>query len=359
MTAALKPGTPEAERRVQEVLEHSRDVLDRAKLFKPAPRFALLDDEEIAQLPTPLWLIDNTLPSNALVVLFGEKGSLKTFLALMWSLHVTLGLDWHDRAVRSGTVVYLYSEGRTGIGPRVAALKRYYGIDGKLGILFLPRRVTVNDAGDCKDLLEAIAARTAPAGVGLIVVDTLNRNMDGNENSSEDMGAFVRGCDTLREATGATVVAIHHKGHGDSDRSRGSSVLEAAADTVIFCSRDDDRLTLECKKQKDAAEFGALVLEVLPVAPSLVLKPSGVSGGVLKGQRLHILTVLHENYTDEGATYKAWMEASGLGQSSFNKAREWLRTNVYVKSSNGKWKVTDAGRLALNSTQLHQHSTDV
>lgn len=336
-TAASPPSAP------------ARDASARRNVFAATPRFALVDDEEIERSAAPLWCIEDTLPANALAVVFGEKGSLKTFLLLMWALHVSLGLDWHGKKVRSGVVVYVYAEGRTGIGPRMAALKRYYGV-GKLGILFLPRRVTLNDADDVQALLEAIAARTPLADVALIVIDTLNRNMLGNENSSEDMSRFVQGCDMLREATKrATVAVAHHKGHGDSERSRGSSVLEAAADTVIHCTRDDDRLTLECKKQKDAAEFAPLALEVFPVASSLVLKPSGATAGGLKGQRLLCLQVLHDNYTDGGASYSAWEKVAGLSASSFNKAREWLKANSYVKSDGGKWKMTDAGRLALHS----------
>jgi hypothetical protein len=310
----------------------------------------LLDDEEISNLATPAQLVDGVLPNNALAVLFGEKGAYKTFLALDIAIHVRLGLEWHGRRVRQGSVVYVYAEGQTGLRPRIEAWKRLHRVP-KLGILFLPRRVTINEPADCAALLGAIEARQGRRDAALIVIDTLNRNMAGNENSTEDMSAFVRGCDTLREATGATALILHHSGHGADDRGRGSSVLEAAADTVIYCSRDADRITLECKKQKDAGEFGTLAMEVIPVSPSLILKPSGVEAGGLKGQRLQCLRALHDNYTaDIGATYKAWMEVTAIGPSSFNKAREWLRANSYVVPRNGKWLLTDAGRLALHAS---------
>ena len=47
---------------------------------------------------------------------------------------------------------------------------------------------------------------------GLIVIDTLQTYMEGNENSPEHMGAFVRACLELREKTGAAVLVLHHLG---------------------------------------------------------------------------------------------------------------------------------------------------
>jgi hypothetical protein len=315
-----------------------------------APRrpYRLYDDAELARLPAPAWLIDGCLPHQGFAILFGEKGTLKTFLALDWACRVQLGMEWHGRRVRAGQVVYVYAEGRTGIGPRLAAWKTWNRYADPLGVLFLPQRVALNDLGDAGALLSAIRDRCGNAPLALIVIDTLNRNMNGNENSSEDMSAFVRGVDLLREATGAACLVIHHKGHGDADRSRGSSVLDAAADTVVFASRDEDRLTLECKKQKDAAEFATLALEVVPAASSLALKASGPTSGTLKGQRLVSLQVLHREYSAEnGASFTAWHEATGLGKSSFNNARTWLAANGYVAAAGGRWRVTEAGRLAL------------
>jgi hypothetical protein len=319
-------------------------------------RFALFTEYELAALPPPVWLIDGVLPSDALTVLVGERSSYKSFLALDWAAHVVLGFEWHGRRVRPGTVVYIYAEGRSGIYPRLEAWKQFNTYPHPVEILFLPQSVLVNDPGDTAELLAAIRSR-APGGVSLIVVDTLNRNFVGNENSTEDMTAFIRGCDRIREATGATVLVVHHKGHGEADRGRGSSALDAAADTVIMATRDDDRVTLSCKKQKDAAEFADLALEAVPVGPSLALNPSGVNAGKLNGQRLACLRVLHDQYTAEtGASHNAWHKATGIGSSSFSKAREWLAANSYVVSNAGKYRVTDAGRLVLGGGRS-THST--
>lgn len=339
---------------------NSRD--DEGEAFT-APRFVLLTDEELAALPKPTWLIDGVLPSSGFAILVGERSSFKSFIALDWAFHVALGYEWHSRRVRPGYAVYVYAEGRTGIAPRVESWRLANGNyrHPVEGVVFLPQSVAVNQPQDTMDLLSAIEAKLSKADgtrdVALVVIDTLNRNFIGNENSTEDMSAFIRGCDRIREATGAAVLVVHHKGHGDADRGRGSSALDAAADTVIMATRDDDRVTLSCKKQKDAAEFADLALEAVQVGPSLALNPSGVNAGKLTGQRLACLRVLHEQYTAEtGASHNAWNKATGIASSSFSKAREWLVANSYVVLNGGKYRVTDAGRLVLGGGRS-THST--
>ena len=321
----------------------------------PRLRFQLYDDQEIGELPTIEWLIDGILPGKGFAEIFGQQGHLKTFLALDLAAHISLGRNWHGHRVRQGRVLYVYAEGRFGILPRVTAWRTFHGVEA-LGLVFLPQRVTVNDPDEIAALLAAILDRQGARDLDLIVIDTLNRNMSGNENGTEDMSAFVRGCDRLRELTDAAVLVVHHKGHGDAERGRGSSVLDAAADTIIQCTRDASRIVLNCRKQKDAAEFEPLAMEAVEVGPSLALKPSGVNAGGLDGQRLQILRALHDDSTDAGLTYTAWKELTGLPSSSFNKGRNWLREKEYAATNNGKWRITDAGRLAIRSTDS-THST--
>lgn len=314
-------------------------------------RFALYDDVAIASLPRPAWLIDGVLPSQALGVLIAAPKSFKSFLALDWACHIALGLEWHGRPVRQASGVYVYAEGATGIQQRVGAWKRFAGVNDRLGVWFLPRRVSIDSIGEAAELLGEIQ-RTIQPPPGFIVIDTVARNIEGDENATADMSAFVRGCDLLRNATGASVLAVHHKGYGADDRGRGSTALEAAADVVILCARDKERLTITNKWMKEAPEFAPIHMEALEIAPSLVLKPCGVASGALVGQRLDCLQLLHDNYSAQtGASYTAWAkaakEAHSVGSSSFNNARSWLRDNAYVSSLGGKWKITDVGRLAL------------
>jgi len=74
----------------------------------------------------------------------------------------------------------------------------------------------------------------------MIIVDTLARNFGGgNENSTEDMNAFIERIDDLKDTYKSCMAIVHHSGHGTSSRARGSSVLPAAVDAEYKVLRKD------------------------------------------------------------------------------------------------------------------------
>lgn len=313
-----------------------------------ASRFELVDDLQLDEMPKPDWIIDGILPANALAVLVAPPKSLKSFLVLDWAMSIAVGLDWHGRQVKKGECVYVYAEGATGLQHRVKAWKFAHKAQGRFGVLFLPRRVIMNEIGEPESLAYSILTHTEEPRI--VIIDTLARNMAGDENSTEQMSAFVRGCDYVREETGATIVVVHHTGHSFDGRGRGSSVLPAAADTMMQLSRDADRIQLECKFQKDAPEFPPLTLQAIPIANSLVLNPTGQNDGGLSGNRLLCLSALHR--VGGAASYLAWRREAGLDDknSSFVLARNWLQDNGYVRSESDKRIViTDVGRVSLRA----------
>jgi hypothetical protein len=90
--------------------------------------------------------------------------------------------------------------------------------------------------------------------VGLVVVDTLSRALaGGNENGPEDMGAFVRNLDLIRQTIPAHVQVIHHSGKDVAKGARGHTLLRAATDTEIEVSRDQATgiSTARVTKQRD------------------------------------------------------------------------------------------------------------
>jgi len=117
--------------------------------------------------------------------------------------------------------------------------------------------------GELDELLAGIAA--LPWRPTLIIIDTLARSFGpGDENSTTDMGAFVKACDRLRAETGACVLVVHHTGKDVEKGARGSTALTGAADCIIAVKRRGDSLTVMNRapfgKQKDAEEFADIAL---------------------------------------------------------------------------------------------------
>lgn len=88
----------------------------------------------------------------------------------------------------------------------------------------------------------------------LVVIDTLARNFgNGNENQTEDMSAFIAIVDChIRIPFNCCVLIVHHTGHSDKDRARGSIALKAAADSEYHIEKREENVTMTTTKMKDA-----------------------------------------------------------------------------------------------------------
>ncbi len=90
---------------------------------------------------------------------------------------------------------------------------------------------------------------------GLIVIDTIARNFGGgDENSTKDMSAFITAIDTLRERYHCCILLVHHTGHSDKSRARGSIALLGSLDAeyrVEKSGADEKTILLTSTRQKD------------------------------------------------------------------------------------------------------------
>jgi hypothetical protein len=102
------------------------------------------------------------------------------------------------------------------------------------------RAVRIGDKDDFERLVQEIEAVKAIEGdIGMIVVDTFQRNFGGgNENSAEDVGNFIHQLDGLISTYGCNVCIVHHSGH-EGTRARGSSVIGASLDYEFQVKRTD------------------------------------------------------------------------------------------------------------------------
>lgn len=211
-----------------------------------------LDITELLAMPTSLnWLIKHWLTANSLTGLFGESGAGKSFIALDWCLHIAAGRYWNGCRVQQGPVLYIAGEGASGIVRRVAAWQVAHCPVPKSQFFLSSRTVTMDEAGVALVDTELQWLGVMPV---VVVIDTVARTLPGDENSAADMGKFIQCLDGIRQATGACVIAVHHSGHADKGRARGSSAFRAAMDAEFVVERDPDARigTLKSTKSKDS-----------------------------------------------------------------------------------------------------------
>ena len=205
------------------------------------------------------YVIKGLIPAESLCSTYGASGSYKSFLAISWSCHVATGMAWGGRRVSKGAVIYIAGEGSMGVKRRVKAWEITHNkVVTDLCIVNAPVFPASPDYVEQVIRTAGLVKSRTGENVRLIVIDTLARCFGGNdENDSRDMGAFIQGCDAIKQATGATVLVVHHSGKDETKGARGSSAFRAALDAEYRISRENSDVTAlvaACTKMKDAEE---------------------------------------------------------------------------------------------------------
>ena len=220
------------------------------------------------RLEASKYLVSGLLEEQSLAQLFGDPGSGKSFLAIDIACAVGSGKDFHSFPTKKATVVYVAGEGRKGIIRRVHAWSKFHGVDLADITLFVSRTaIGINAGHNLEDFKKELRNLPEPYDrPGLIVIDTLARNFgNGDENDTKDMTAFIAEVDKLSDEFSCATLLVHHAGHGDKNRGRGSSALKGALDTEYKISKSEDRLSMSCTKMKDDDEPPDMGFYLIPV----------------------------------------------------------------------------------------------
>lgn len=229
-------------------------------------RFAVEPLDAFASRPPPTWIVKGVVPDAELIVLYGESGSGKSFIALDLAAAIARGIQWRGHRVRQGRVVYVAAEGAGGFRNRVAAYCLHNGIapaDVPIGVISAAPNLLMKD-----DALDVCKAIKAWGPCDLVVIDTFAQTTPGaNENAAEDMGKALSHCKGIRKAVGAPVLLVHHSGKDAARGARGWSGIKAAADAELEVSKAASGRLLRTTKQKDGDDGLAwgFDLQILPI----------------------------------------------------------------------------------------------
>lgn len=247
---ALTYGSDDMERVIRAGLE--KGLAEAPKIKHDNPIFDLiLTADQLASLPPMEWLVDDILVDNSLAVLVGESGVGKSFMAIDLAASIATGQDkWHGRRIgRSGKVVYLAGEGLSGLNKRRMAWEKIHKTTIGSNFHILPTGIEA----DTKywDYFVDYVEEVEPV---LTVIDTLSQTAGRlEENTPSEMARYLKQCGRLREASGGTVLVLHHTGKNGG--YRGGSSIKGNVDTLMFLYDDgSDDINLYMNKQKDGPE---------------------------------------------------------------------------------------------------------
>lgn len=228
---------------------------DLLALLNPPDDNWLIQADEFSQQPAPIrWLIKGWVQERSLMMIHGPSGGGKTFAVLDMCLTIASGMAlWANLKVKTGTVVYLCGEGHHGVRSRIAAWKHKKSIS-RLNMYISRDGLDLNTPAGYQRTVENL--RKLQEKPKVIIVDTLHRFLQGDENSAQDTKTMLDACAALINEFDCAVILVHHTGVSNEaqHRARGSSAWRGALDIEISVipSTDGKPMQLVQRKSKDA-----------------------------------------------------------------------------------------------------------
>jgi len=238
------------------------EAFDPDKVFKPIFLNNLLEKK----FKAPLWMVDKLIPAEAITIISGAPKSYKSFISLYLALCISQGKKAFEQydCKKNGIVIVDEENHERFIKERVEKL----GAIENLGISFISqKRFSLTNEDHIGGLMDICDERDAK----VIILDSLVRLHDLEENSSKDIAKVFANVKVLCE-NGFTVIILHHErkegayNSSAQTRMRGSSDISAAVDSHIAIKKDPDNeniIIVDHAQCRCAREEGAFTLEIV------------------------------------------------------------------------------------------------
>lgn len=345
-----------------------------AELLNPPADDFLVSADEFSSQPSPIaWLIKRWLQRDALIMVHGPSGGGKTFTVLDMALTIASGgTEWRGLKCNPGSVVYLAGEGHHGLRGRIAAWKHKHGVKD-LNMWLSKAGCNLNKQDGFQRVSDSLSS--LPVKPDLVIVDTLHRFLEGDENSAQDAKTMLDACAALMERFNCSVLLVHHTGVNDEaqHRARGSSAWRGALDIEISV-KPGDTMEIIQRKSKDAeladTLFGELESVAIPgwvdedgdqvtsavfveaPAPADQKKDSKIAESVKMFERCWFDT--DSDIDDLGRPY---ISTSAMRESLINLfAMKEATARNYTKVSYGKGPIYDLSVAGIIEPNMHGFS---
>ena len=218
------------------------------------------------------WLVEKIFSNNSTNILYGQPGSMKTFVALDMCLSIANGIPFHNHKVIQGDIVYVCFEGIETLYQRVNTWLLHHNINDNGHFKIFNMSKSLNNTTSINNFIQYIKTLEYK-NIKLIVIDTLSRCSAGvDENSSSSMSRMIMELEYFKKEFDSSLLLIHHCGKHDESGIRGSSVLLGACDTVIRI-RKKDKISFVVEKQKHGPPL-EIFLHPQPFNDNIVLVSS-------------------------------------------------------------------------------------
>jgi hypothetical protein len=277
---------------------------ERAKRLFPALDWhALWADEGEEE-----WIHYPLLPARRSVSIYSAPKVGKSLLMLEFAVAISRAetfLDWTpERRVR---VLYVDFENdpRGDVRSRLQAMGYKPDDLDYLDYLSFPTMAGLDSERGALELLEAVNAY----GSEVVVVDTVSRAVDGEENSNDTWLAMYRHTGLALKRAGVAIIRLDHTGKDQAKGTRGGSAKSGDVDAIWKLTKvTEDRFRLECTESRMEVATKSLLLtrHTLPRLHHSVNAISAVTDRQAKVA--HIIGLCNANGIPADATRKTVTE---------------------------------------------------
>lgn len=264
----LQSGRIEEFEEAREQAERRRQEAELSGRMSPAAQLY----HDLAIAPQVVSSIDFT-PSQRVPVIQGlldrdtvnwiaaGSGSFKSFVA--GDLAFRYGaedMDYYGMKMTHGRALIVLAEGAPGYAFRQQAWEKHHDRQVK-DVWYLPHAVQLGQSEQVSALVHYLRTE-AEAGreFGMVIIDTQAMSTVGIDENGSEMNSVITQLGRIRDVASACVVVVHHFGKDARSGMRGSSMLYAAADTIIVTKRD--------KKKTEGGKDEPLMSVTLSTSPA-------------------------------------------------------------------------------------------
>lgn len=205
----------------------------------------------------PKYIIKGCLYEQTVVQYFGDAASGKSLIALDQALHIATGLPWREESTVKGQVFYLAGEDLIGTHTRIDAWLIQHNLtrkDIQNNLYIISKSINLCNNDSINNIQKLLKDKWDKISPIIIIIDTFVRFFDpsADENDHSHVGLFIHNLEwKFAGMLNACVICIHHSGHNNNGRSRGSSIQQSNYSWIYKINQNNNIVYLSNLKAKN------------------------------------------------------------------------------------------------------------
>ena len=246
-------------------------VVDGERKFTAIDWHELWADEEEQE-----WIHEPILPARRSVAIYSSAGAGKSLLLLELAVCASMGREFlGSTPERRYRVLYVDHENDPRGDVRTRLIDMGVGPDDldHLDYLSFPPMSGLDTKTGALELMEAVK----DFGSEVVVIDTVSRAVEGEENSNDTWLAMYRETGLRLKREGIAVIRLDHAGKDEERGTRGGSAKSGDVDAIWHLTLvGDNRLRLECTKSRMLLPVKVIEIhrEIAPLRHVVELAPA-------------------------------------------------------------------------------------